>query len=208
MDRVSCLIVCGAIFAIILSCASAQTIHIVGDGIGWDIPPNTSVSYANWASGRTFVVGDILVFNFMTNQHDVLQVPQASYAACTQDNAIGSVITTGPANITLDSAGDHHYICTVGRHCLAGQRLAITVSSTPGAANPPMTTPPTTPTTPSPASTQPDACAPTPSTTSGGGGPTAAMGPPGGSAQPDSASTSLAISFLLIILSAGIALIF
>ncbi|KAG8379831.1 hypothetical protein BUALT_Bualt07G0130300 [Buddleja alternifolia] len=206
MDRLSCLTVCGAILAIMLNCASAQNVHVVGDGLGWDIPPNT-VSYANWASGRTFVIGDILVFNFMTNQHDVLQVPQASYAACTQDNAIGNLITTGPANITLDSAGDHHYICTVGRHCLAGQRLAITVSSTPGAANPPMTTPPTTPTTPSPTSTQPDACAPT--DPSGVGGPTAAMGPAGGPAQLNSASiTSLATTLLLSILSLGIALVF
>ncbi|KAG8379832.1 hypothetical protein BUALT_Bualt07G0130400 [Buddleja alternifolia] len=170
MDRASCMFVCGAIFAIMLNCASAQTVHVVGDGIGWDIPPNTYVSYINWASGRIFMVGDILVFNFMTNQHDVLQVPQASYTACSQDNAIGGVITTGPANITLDSAGDHHYICTVGRHCLAGQRLAITVSSA--------------------------------------GGPTAAMVPPGGTAQPNFAPASLATSFLLILVSAGIALTF
>ncbi|KAK6124913.1 hypothetical protein DH2020_041324 [Rehmannia glutinosa] len=176
MDKFSCLIFCGAIFGIVLHCASAQTVYIVGDGMGWDIPSNTSVSYSNWVSGKTFMVGDILVFNFVTNQHDVLRVPQASYNACTQDNAIGSIITTGPTNITLDSAGDHHYICTFGRHCEFGQRLAVTVSSsTPGGvANPPMTTAPTTPATPSPVSTQPEACAPTPSSTPNAGGPAAA----------------------------------
>ncbi|KAK4395332.1 hypothetical protein Sango_1687500 [Sesamum angolense] len=128
----------GAMFAVmLLHCAAAQTVHMVGDGVGWEIPPNSSFSYSNWASGKTFMVGDILVFNFMTNQHDVLRVPQASYDACTQDNAIGSVITTGPANITLDSAGTHYYICTFGRHCEFGQKLAVTVvSSTPGGANP------------------------------------------------------------------------
>ncbi|KAK6124679.1 hypothetical protein DH2020_041583 [Rehmannia glutinosa] len=158
--------------------------------MGWDIPSNTSVSYSNWVSGKTFMVGDILG-TFVTNQHDVLRVPQASYNACTQDNAIGSIITTG----------DHHYICTFGRHCQFGQRLAITVSSsTPGGvANPPMTAPPTTPTTPatpSPVSTQPEAC------------PAAARVPLAGPPPPDSASTSLAGNYLLILLSAAIAVIF
>ncbi|KAI3455315.1 hypothetical protein Pfo_011978 [Paulownia fortunei] len=212
MERLAFMAVFGAIFAVMLPCAAAQTVHIVGDGLGWEIPPNSSVSYVNWASGKTFMVGDILVFNFVTNQHDVLRVPQASYDACTQDSAIGSVITNGPANITLDSAGNHYYICTFGRHCEFGQKLAITVgSSTPGGANPPMTTPPTiptTPTTPSPASPQPDAFAPIPSSTPNVGGPTAAMTPPAGPPPPDSASTSLAASFLLILLSAGVVLIF
>ncbi|PIN07269.1 hypothetical protein CDL12_20163 [Handroanthus impetiginosus] len=205
MDRVSYLILFCAIFGILMHSAAAQNVYVVGDGLGWSVPPNSS-SYANWASGKTFTVGDILVFNFLTNQHDVIRVPQASYDACTQDNAIGSIITVGPANITLDSTGNHYYICTFGRHCQSGQKLSITVgsSNTPGApqANP---APPTTPTTPSPASPQPDNCAPTPSTTPNAGGPTATMTPP---PQPDSASTSLAGGFLLALLSAGIALIF
>ncbi|KAK4428006.1 hypothetical protein Salat_1569600 [Sesamum alatum] len=199
-----------AIFAaMLLHCAAAQTVHIVGDGVGWEIPPNGSFSYSNWASGKTFMVGDILVFNFMTNQHDVVRVPQASYDACTQDNAIGSVITAGPANITLDSAGGHYYICTFGRHCEFGQKLAVTVvSSTPGGANPPMSTPPatpTTPTTPSPASPQPEACAPTPPTTPNTKVPGPSMTPPAGPPPPDSAAASPVASFLLTLLSAGMA---
>ncbi|KAL0354802.1 UNVERIFIED_CONTAM: hypothetical protein Sradi_3927100 [Sesamum radiatum] len=88
----------------------------------------------------------------MTNQHDVVRVLQASYDAHT--DAFGSVITAGPANFTLDSAGNHYYICTFGRHCEFGQKLAVTVvSSTPAVPIrrrvPPATT---VPTTPSPAS--------------------------------------------------------
>ncbi|GFP88965.1 cucumber peeling cupredoxin [Phtheirospermum japonicum] len=199
MDRFSCLIVLCAVFGVLVHYSAAQNVHVVGDEMGWDIPSNASVSYNNWVSGRTFMVGDILVFNFVSNQHDVVRVPQASYTACSQDNAIGDIITTGPVNITLNSAGDHYYICTLGGHCNAGQRLAITVvSSTPGGtANPPAT-----PATPSPASAQPDACAPT---SPSAGGPGAAMVPP---ALPNSASTSLAAAFLLMALSTGIAFIF
>ncbi|KAL2493469.1 Blue copper protein [Abeliophyllum distichum] len=114
-----------------------------------NIPPNSSFSYVNWALDKTFMVDDILVFNFMTNQHNVLRVPKTSYDECSKDNAIGSAITTGPAKITLDSAGEHYYICTVGNHCQMGQKLAITVSGTPGA-NPPTSSLPNTPATPSP----------------------------------------------------------
>ncbi|XP_073015900.1 blue copper protein-like isoform X2 [Primulina eburnea] len=198
-----------SIFSAMLNFAEAQNVYTVGDEMGWDIPRDASVSYVNWASGKTFSVGDILVFNFVTNQHDLVQVTRASYDACDDDNEIGSIITTGPANVTLITTGDHYYICTFGRHCEAGQKLAITVgSSTPGIANPPTTAPPTTPATPSPASSLPDPCAPVPSQSlapNAGNGPTAAAARP--PPPPDSASTSLASGFLLVLLTIGVALI-
>ncbi|XP_057772840.1 cucumber peeling cupredoxin-like [Salvia miltiorrhiza] len=183
MDRVSFFMIYCAIFGLVVNFAAAQTVHVVGDSMGWDIPPNTSASYSNWASAKTFMLGDILVFNFMTNQHDVVQVPKASYDDCSDDGAIGSVITAGPANITLNSAGDRYYICTIGRHCEAGQKLSITVvsSSTP----------------------QPNACAPSPNAVAPM--PPARLTPP---PPPPSASVALPTSFLLLIISVGLALIF
>ncbi|KAL1565045.1 cucumber peeling cupredoxin-like [Salvia divinorum] len=209
MDRVSFFIIYSAFIGLVVNIAAAQNVHIVGDNMGWGIPTNTSVSYSNWASGKTFMVGDILVFNFMTNQHDVVQVPKASYDDCSEDNAIGNVITTGPANITLDTAGERYYICSIGGHCGAGQKLSITVvSSSTGGPTPPMTTPPpATPTTPSPATPQPDACAPTPDAESpraGGAPPPTGLIPP----PPDSASVSLTSSFLLVIASVALVFIF
>ncbi|KAA8541919.1 hypothetical protein F0562_023071 [Nyssa sinensis] len=127
---------------------------------------------------RGSFVGDILMFNFTTNVHDVQEVTKDSYDACTSINSIGNAITTGPANITLNTAGDHYYICTVGGHCQAGQKLHVTVSGTLGAA-PPSTNTPTTTATPSPTSGTPEACAPTPSTTPSTNGPS----PPGSSSS-------------------------
>ncbi|XP_047974932.1 cucumber peeling cupredoxin-like [Salvia hispanica] len=208
MDSVSIFMIYSALFGLVANIGFAQTVHIVGDNMGWRIPTSTSVSYSNWASGKTFMVGDILVFNFMTNEHDVVQVPKASYDACSEDNAIGNIITTGPANITLDNAGERYYICSIGGHCGAGQKLSITVvSSSTGGPSPPVTTPPpATPTTP-----QPDACAPTPEAESprarGAPPPTGQSGripPP----PPNSASVSLTSSFLLVIAFAGLAFIF
>ncbi|GLT50210.1 hypothetical protein SLA2020_237120 [Shorea laevis] len=117
-----------AVVALVQS-AAAQTVHVVGDSPGWTVPGNGAQAYTNWAAQRTFVVGDTLVFNFQTDQHDVLQVPKASFDACSSSNPIGDILNTGPANITLDSTGEHYYICTIGQHCQRGQKLAITVST-------------------------------------------------------------------------------
>lgn len=170
-----------ALSAAILRGALAE-VYVVGDAIGWIIPQNDPAAYTKWASGKTFRVGDILEFNFKTGTHDVQQVPKASYDACNSNNAIGSMITNGPANVSLTSAGDHYFICTFNGHCNGGQKLAISVSgsaSSPGANPPTMAPPPKmTPPTPSPPSTQPPgACAPTPSPAPKADGPSAATPP-------------------------------
>ncbi|KAI7724874.1 hypothetical protein M8C21_011017 [Ambrosia artemisiifolia] len=48
----------------------AQTRHVVGDTLGWTIPPNGAATYTTWASQQTFNVGDSLFFNFTTGFHD------------------------------------------------------------------------------------------------------------------------------------------
>ncbi|XVE52216.1 hypothetical protein DITRI_Ditri02bG0105200 [Diplodiscus trichospermus] len=152
----------GIIIAVALvQFTAAQTVHVVGDDLGWTVPQNGASTYSNWAANKRFMVGDILVFNFTTNQHDVLQVPKASFDACTNANPIGNMLTNGPANVTLDSTGQQYYICTIGGHCQLGQKLAVTVSAT--SASPlPAPSPAATPTTPSPTSATPTDCTPAP----------------------------------------------
>ncbi|XP_058226722.1 cucumber peeling cupredoxin-like [Rhododendron vialii] len=206
----------GVVAAVMLQCAAAQTVHVVGDASGWIVPQNGAEAYVSWASDKTFVVGDTLIFNFVTNEHDVLQVTKDSYDACTDTNPIGNPITTGPANITLTSAGDHYYICTYGRHCASGQKLTITVSATgtPGAAPPPSTTaapPPPPPSTPSPtSSTTPEACAPEPSATNPTANAPTSSTTPGQVAPPPPDSSSPAVSggFFVTILSIAMAALF
>ncbi|XP_016433657.1 cucumber peeling cupredoxin [Nicotiana tabacum] len=180
MDMIMRMVLFGALaLASLVQLTTAQTVHVVGDNIGWTIPNSGASVYTTWAAGKTFMVGDTLVFNFEKDQHDVLQVPKASFDGCSSQNAIGSAIMSVPANITLDSAGDHYYICTFGRHCQNGQKLAITVSSTgtPGA-NPP---------------------------TSFAAGPSGSV--PGGIAPPPpSSSTTVFASFLLSLSSIALAI--
>ena len=40
--------------------AAAGTVYVVGDSIGWIVPPNTSFYNTTWASSKTFRVNDIL----------------------------------------------------------------------------------------------------------------------------------------------------
>lgn len=40
--------------------AAAQTVHVVGDSLGWTVPPNGAAAYTSWASNKQFMVGDIL----------------------------------------------------------------------------------------------------------------------------------------------------
>ncbi|XP_068304204.1 uclacyanin-3-like [Pyrus communis] len=195
-------IVFGVIVALFLHSVAGQKVHVVGGSIGSEStvnitpgsqPPLDSSSPAVLASFTLSVAALVVVF---------LDGPSS-------ENPIGTAITTGPANITLTSSGDHYYICTYGRHCQSGQKLAITVSAaSPGAAPsvpPPPSTTNTPPTTPSPTSNDPAACAPVPasSPSMNGGVPTVnntpGSPPPLGSSSPAVlASFSLSAAALIV----------
>ncbi|XP_038899950.1 cucumber peeling cupredoxin-like [Benincasa hispida] len=124
--------VLGFIAVVFVQHATA-TVHVVGDTVGWTVPPGNTF-YSDWADENTFVVGDSLSFKFPTGAHDVLKVTKESFEACSSDKGIGNVLTTGPATVKLDTAGMHYFICTVGKHCSGGQKLSISVSAASGGA--------------------------------------------------------------------------
>ncbi|XP_062008206.1 umecyanin-like [Rosa rugosa] len=197
------MVVFGLVAAVFLHSVAAQTAHVVGGSLGWTIPQNGAQEYATWASGQKFLVGDVLIFNFATDTHDVVEVPKASFDSCSSANPIGSTITTGPTNITLTAAGDHYYICTFGRHCQSGQKLAITVSTS-------ATSPGASPSASTPVSTSDAPCppvqAPSPSPTTRG--PTASTPPGSTELPPSSSSPSAGAGFVLCLLSLVMGLFF
>ncbi|KAJ9548674.1 hypothetical protein OSB04_021217 [Centaurea solstitialis] len=105
--------------------SKAQNTHIVGDGFGWAVPQNDGF-YAKWASQQTFHVNDVLLFNFATGLHTVAEVTKEAYNNCDGQNPI-LLATTGPAKLTINTPGDHFYICTIGPHCNFFLKLAIKV---------------------------------------------------------------------------------
>ncbi|KAK2991914.1 hypothetical protein RJ640_006091 [Escallonia rubra] len=171
---------------------TTPTSHVVGDALGWLVPPGGSAAYATWASTQTFIVGDILVFNFTTGQHDVAEVTKAAFDSCNTTSPI-SMITDGPANITLTTAGEHHFICTFSRHCGLGQKLAINVSSpsstSPSPSPQPATPPPSSPPSPTPSPATPPSPNHTPSS-SPAPAPSSMATPPSSSATPPPSSSA------------------
>ncbi|KAL5769021.1 hypothetical protein ACOSP7_015579 [Xanthoceras sorbifolium] len=157
-----------AIATLLESSTAQSTVHVVGDALSWVVPPGGATAYTTWAANKTFNVGDILVFNFATGRHDVAEVTKAAFDACNTASPI-SRVTTSPANVTLNSAGEHYYICTFTGHCAAGQKLAVNVTSGPSSPAPQPSTPSPVPTptaTPTPTPTPTSSPTPTPTPTS------------------------------------------
>ncbi|XP_049414266.1 umecyanin-like [Solanum stenotomum] len=101
--------------------------YIVGDSLGWQTPPNGVVTFSNWANQHTFVVGDILEFNFNSGVHTATRVNKNAFDSCNAANPIDNE-TNGPAKFTLNATGDYYFICTI--HCNQGQKLTVNVTLT------------------------------------------------------------------------------
>ncbi|XP_010465857.1 PREDICTED: mavicyanin-like [Camelina sativa] len=123
-SRVSGTIILYAIFSISsLMLISEGTEHIVGDSSGWELFTN----YTNWTQGREFHVGDVLVFNYKSDQHNVMQVNSTAYTDCRTDNYT-SLFTKGNDSIIISEVGKLWFICGVDDHCVNGQKLTINVA--------------------------------------------------------------------------------
>ncbi|XP_039053147.1 blue copper protein-like isoform X2 [Hibiscus syriacus] len=115
---------------------SLAKVYTVGDASGW----TTGVDYSTWTSGKTFKVGDSLVFNYPTS-HTVDEVSSSDYSTCTVGNAI-TTDNSGATTVALKKAGTHYFICGVVGHCGNGMKLAVKVE--PSSDKPSTTTPSTT----------------------------------------------------------------
>ncbi|GMI77244.1 hypothetical protein like AT1G72230 [Hibiscus trionum] len=102
---------------------SLATVYTVGDTSGWA----TGVDYSSWTKGKTFKVGDSLVFNYPTS-HTVDEVSSSDYNTCTVGNSI-TTDNTGATTVALKTAGTHYFICGVFGHCGNGMKLAVKVES-------------------------------------------------------------------------------
>ncbi|GLU16135.1 hypothetical protein SLE2022_325850 [Rubroshorea leprosula] len=121
--------------ALFMAMPTLATVYTVGDTSGWA----TGVDYSTWTKGKTFAVGDSLVFNYGASAHTVDEVSASDYNTCTVGNAI-STDQSGATTIPLKTAGTHYFICGVVGHCGNGMKLAVTVAA---AASPSGSTTPT-----------------------------------------------------------------
>ncbi|KAL4278731.1 hypothetical protein GQ457_03G033580 [Hibiscus cannabinus] len=111
---------------LLVSCMAVPSlakVYTVGDSSGW----TTGVDYSTWTSGKTFKVGDSLVFNYPSS-HTVDEVSSSDYSSCTVGNAI-TTDNSGATTIALNKAGTHYFICGVVGHCANGMKLAVKVEA-------------------------------------------------------------------------------
>ncbi|GLT84293.1 hypothetical protein SLE2022_025320 [Rubroshorea leprosula] len=119
--------------------------YVVGDTSGW----NQNVDYSTWVQGKTFNVGDTLLFTY-SSTHKVDEVNESDYNSCASGNAL-STHSDGNTTITLSKTGSMYFICPTAGHCAGGQKLAVSVVSASGTPSP--SSAPSTPSTPPPPST-------------------------------------------------------
>ncbi|XP_050213371.1 blue copper protein 1b-like isoform X2 [Mercurialis annua] len=99
------------------------TDYVVGDDAGWKV----GVNYTQWAMGKTFHIGDTLMFNYGA-PHNVMKVNGAAFKDC--NNATGTLLDNPNGMVTLSQAGKKWYICGFGSHCsTGGMKLVINVES-------------------------------------------------------------------------------
>ncbi|CAI0432785.1 unnamed protein product [Linum tenue] len=104
--------------------ATKSTKFMVGDSRGWD----QGVDYVTWAKGKTFHVGDKLVFLYSETVHNVFKVTKHQYQNCTIPSSAKHALTSGYDIVKLTSPGKKWYICGMADHCATGgQKLAINV---------------------------------------------------------------------------------
>ena len=53
---IGCMVV---VAAVLMGCATAET-HMVGDDLGWKVPPGGPIAYSVWADKQNFEIGDTL----------------------------------------------------------------------------------------------------------------------------------------------------
>ncbi|KAG2727510.1 hypothetical protein I3760_01G160400 [Carya illinoinensis] len=103
---------------------SDAAVHKVGDSAGWTTIGN--VDYKQWAAAKTFRVGDIIIFKYNAQFHNVMRVTHAMYRTCNVSTPLDT-FTTGNDSITITSKGHHFFFCGVPGHCQAGQKVDINV---------------------------------------------------------------------------------
>ncbi|KAK6913914.1 Phytocyanin domain [Dillenia turbinata] len=102
------------------SCYGA--VYKVGDSVGWTTIGNPD--YNKWASSKTFHVGDIILFQYNAQYHNVMLVTRTDYKACNTSAPVEKN-TSGNYSYTITTLGHHYFLCGVPGHCQSGQKVEI-----------------------------------------------------------------------------------
>ncbi|XP_043703023.1 mavicyanin-like [Telopea speciosissima] len=128
------------LFFYVLACLCLQvltcnaTVYMVGDNSGWDV----STDLNSWVKGKTFNVGDSLLFQYSSG-NTVNEVTRNNFNACNVTQAI-QIYTGGNTTIPLTQPGDRFFVCGNKLYCFGGMKLQVHVNGAQGV-NAPATAP-------------------------------------------------------------------
>ncbi|PWA56837.1 Plastocyanin-like protein [Artemisia annua] len=105
---------------------SASDIY-VGGSAGW-FEPGFPWFYTTWAQNTEFHLHDRLIFNFSTGEHTVAEVTPEAFVVCDGSHPI-QFLTGGPAFVSINTASDRYFICSIGNHCNSGQKFNFNVKT-------------------------------------------------------------------------------
>ncbi|XP_031099920.1 mavicyanin-like [Ipomoea triloba] len=105
----------------------AGEVYKVGDAAAWTIG---GIDYHQWASCRAFHVGDILIFEYNPEGHNVMRVGREDYKSCNTASPIATY-ASGNDSIRIMGPGHYYYICGFEGHCQGGQKVDIRVFKVP-----------------------------------------------------------------------------
>ncbi|KAI4363624.1 hypothetical protein MLD38_019817 [Melastoma candidum] len=115
---------------------SDATTYMVGDTSGWDI----STDLDTWPQGKTFHVGDVLVFQYSSSD-SVEELSKEYYDNCTTTRAL-ETFSSGNTSIPLTRPGPWYFSSGNRLYCLGGMKLQLNVEEDNGwAAGPPASSP-------------------------------------------------------------------
>ncbi|RLN04438.1 hypothetical protein C2845_PM13G02450 [Panicum miliaceum] len=110
------------VVAAVMEAAAAAT-YTVGapDGL-WDM----QTDYTQWVKTKTFHPGDKITFTYSPELHDVVEVTEAGYGACSSANNI-SAFRTGNDVVALAAVGTRYFLCGLTGHCDSGMKIRVHV---------------------------------------------------------------------------------
>ncbi|RLM86377.1 basic blue protein-like [Panicum miliaceum] len=122
-SRLVLLLAAAAVAVACLPAPASAVAWMVGDGGGW----RAKFNQTGWADGKTFRVGDTLMFMYARDAHTVVEVGREDFAACNlQANLLGAW-NSGNDVVQLDRPGKRWFFCSVPGHCDNGMKLAVNV---------------------------------------------------------------------------------
>ncbi|RXI05723.1 hypothetical protein DVH24_017765 [Malus domestica] len=106
-----------------MSHTTAATEYVVGDDLGWTVPPGGAAYYVSWAANHSFVLNDVLHFKFIEGEHTVAMVTKENFEICNTTNPIFEL--QKPSIIGFTASDTYYFTCTIAGHCAEGQKIAV-----------------------------------------------------------------------------------